>query len=127
MNRTVWLILSYKAGMFMLGRHLGLTCCSRSEATSHFKPFLFNHVNVCVKSLPPGPSRGRAVLVRSMVQIPARKVEVQEEAFCKANHSGQRLDAVLPDLFGSRYSSASGRACHFAAAGTAAAATAAAG
>ncbi|WIA36607.1 hypothetical protein OEZ86_007895 [Tetradesmus obliquus] len=42
-----------------------------------------------------------------MVQIPARKVEVQEEAFCKANHSGQRLDAVLPDLFGSRYSSAS--------------------
>ncbi|WIA16409.1 hypothetical protein OEZ85_013101 [Tetradesmus obliquus] len=42
-----------------------------------------------------------------MVQIPARKVEVQEEAFCKANHSGQRLDAVLPDLFSSRYSSAS--------------------
>jgi hypothetical protein len=45
-----------------------------------------------------------------MVQIPARKVEVQEEAVCIAKHAGVRLDAVLPDLFGSRYSSASGRA-----------------
>jgi hypothetical protein len=55
-----------------------------------------------------------------MVQIPARKVEVQEEAFCQAKHSGLRLDAALPDLFGSRYSSASGRACYFAAAAAAA-------
>jgi hypothetical protein len=59
-----------------------------------------------------------------MVQIPARKVEVQEEASCQAKHAAMRLDAALPDLFGSRYSSASGGACYLAVAGGGAAAAA---
>jgi hypothetical protein len=112
--------------MLMIARGLVVNCCSHSTALPRLKyPSKFISADKIV-ILPSRPTRGSAVHVRAMVQIPARKVEVQEEAVCIAKHAGVRLDALLPDLFGSRYSSASGRAVFAAAAAATAAAIGAA-